>query len=127
MAGAAESLPGPFDGIAYVPLSGKSRRARGYDQSRLLARRLGKALGIPVVKALRKCRDTQTQHQLSREERAENVRGAYSCGMDLSGRSLLLVDDIVTTGSTLRECAAALYDSGAQSVCGICAAEAQRP
>lgn len=126
MSGAARELPGAFDAIVYVPLSRKGLRARGYDQSRLLAQRLGKALELPVVHALEKVRDTAAQHDLDRKSRVENIRGAYACKASVAGRSLLLVDDIVTTGYTLRECAEVLYAAGAGEVFGICAADAHR-
>ena len=67
-------------------------------------------------------RETATQHELSRAERADNVRGAYRARPAARGKDLLLVDDIVTTGATLRACALALYEAGARQVCGLCAA-----
>lgn len=124
MSGAARKLSGSFDSIVYVPLSKKGLRARGYDQSRLLAQRLGKALGLPVVHALEKTRNTAAQHDLDRKSRLENIRGAYACKANVAGLSLLLVDDIITTGYTLRECAEVLYAAGARKVFGVCAADA---
>lgn len=129
MAGATAALPEPFDMVVYVPLTRRARLARGYDQSRLLAEAVGRALGLPVVPALVKVRKTRTQHELSAEERAENVRGAYGVKgkVPLEGKALLLVDDIVTTGNTLLDCARALYEAGAVKVCGLCAADAKGP
>lgn len=122
MAGAAEGC-GPFDGVAFAPMHEDDRRSRGYDQSQLLARHLAKALGLPLLCALEKTRHTQAQHGLDRAARLENPRNAYRACMELSGKSLLLVDDIVTTGSTLVECAQNLYQAGARAVCGICAGD----
>lgn len=127
MAWAARSLPAEaFDAVVYVPLGKKRRREREYDQSRLLAKNLGRFLGVPVLDVLRKVRETQTQHELKRPERLRNLEGAYACEAVLTGKRVLLVDDIVTTGSTLRECAGELYRAGAAEVCAVCAADASR-
>lgn len=112
------------DGVAFVPLWEKDRAARGYDQSGLLAKEMAACLGLPLVEALQKTRKTQVQHQLSKALRAENVRGAYRAEKPVAGRRLLLVDDIVTTGATLRACAEALYQAGAAEITAVCAANA---
>lgn len=125
MAQTVWDLGGPFDGVAYVPLSQRSRKKRGYDQSRLLAKELARSLGLPLLGILEKTRETETQHELSRRERVKNVKNAYRAFGEAAGKSLLLVDDIVTTGATLRECAGALYRVGAIEVCGLCAADAE--
>ena len=110
-----------------MPLSRGSRKKRGYDQSRLLATAVAKSLGLPLLDVLEKARETQIQHQLGREERAQNVRGAYRATGPVDGRTLLLIDDIVTTGATLTECAGALYRAGARAVGSLCAADAPGP
>lgn len=125
MAKAASGFAEHFDAVVYVPLSRRGRKRRGYNQSRLLAQAAAKALGLPVWDALEKIRETGTQHELSRKGRRENVKGAYRAKGGLAGKTLLLVDDIVTTGATLRECAGALYRAGAKRVCGLCAADAE--
>ncbi len=122
MAEAAGDTAG-FDGVAYAPMYGADRQKRGYDQSRLLAKYLAKALGLPLTDALEKARRTQAQHGLGRAARLENPRNAYQARFALTGRRLLLVDDIVTTGSTLRECAQTLYLAGAREVRCVCAAD----
>ena len=116
-------LPGDFDGVAFVPLSKQGLRHRGYDQSQRLAKAVAHALGLPLSPLLTKVRDTKTQHTLGRRDRRENVEGAYSAG-PAEGLRLLLIDDIVTTGATLCQCAQALYKSGAREVRGLCAANA---
>lgn len=126
MAGEALSLCGEIDGVAYVPLSRKGRRARGYDQSRLLAKAAAGALGVPLAEVLEKSKENQCQHGLGRSARMENVKGVYRAGPEAKGRALLLVDDIVTTGATLCQCAEALYEAGAVKVYGLCAASAQK-
>ncbi len=123
MAAAAEGL-GTFDGVAWVPLSPAGKKKRGYDQSQLLARSVAKALGLPLLPILRKVRDTAVQHELPRQERLANVKMAYEAGSGAAGKRVLLVDDIVTTGATMTECALALYRAGAKEVAGLCIADA---
>ena len=110
-----------FDCIVPVPISDERLRARGYDQSLLLAEALAAKTGLPCRRLLRKTRDNRTQHRLTAKERVENVRGAYDCA-DAAGLRVLLLDDIVTTGATARECAARLYRAGAASVLCVCCA-----
>lgn len=121
----AQTVPegeAPFDGVVWVPMSSKKLRQRGYNQSELLARALANELGLPAWELLSQVRETQTQHTLTRVQRADNVRDAYRAGKAALGKRLLLVDDIVTTGATLRACSLALYQAGARWVCGVCAA-----
>ena len=122
MAETAGTFLRPFHGVTYVPMSPEKRRRRGYNQSQLLAKSLAKELHLPCWDLLEQVRETATQHELSRAERADNVRGAYRARAEAAGQRLLLVDDIVTTGATLRACAQALYEAGAQSVGAVCAA-----
>ena len=103
-------------------MSPKKLQQRGYNQSQLLAKALAKELGLPWWTLLEQARETATQHDLTRAQRADNVRGAYRARAEAAGQRLLLVDDIVTTGATLRACAQALYEAGAQSVGAVCAA-----
>lgn len=127
MARAAE-FDQPFDCIAYVPMYGKKQRERGYNQSELLARHLSKLLDVPLEPLLEKQKDNTAQHTLTRTQRRLNVRGVYRvcCGPErLEGKTVLLVDDILTTGATLCECARMLYRAGAKSVCGLCIADRQ--
>lgn len=119
---------GPVDVITWAPLSKERFQERGYDQAELLARRVGELAGIPVVPALEKIEQTETQSQLEDdEERRANVAGAYRAlpGTDLSGKRLVLVDDIVTSGATLAECAARLREAGAASVVALTFARAR--
>ena len=91
-----------FDGVVWVPMSPKKLQQRGYNQSQLLAKALAKELGLPWWTLLEQARETATQHDLTRAQRADNVRGAYRARAEAAGQRLLLVDDIVTTGATLR-------------------------
>lgn len=124
-AGQALLFPADFTAVTYVPLSAKDRRDRGYDQSELLAKRIAKALGLPLAPLLVKPRQTRHQHDLSRAERIENAKDAYRASRAAAGKRVLLVDDIVTTGATLCQCAEALYAAGAELVYAVCAADAQ--
>lgn len=105
-------LPGRFDVVVPVPLHARRLTERGYNQSAELAR----PLGIPIVHdAIERVRDTPTQRKLDREARAANVRGAFRVRDDrlVRGRAVLVVDDVVTTGSTLRAVRACLEEAGA--------------
>jgi ComF family protein len=116
----------PIDVVAPVPLGRGRLRARGYNQAGLIARPLALALGLaydPGV--LKRVRETRTQVGLTPLQRSENVRGAFAgVPARAHGRSVLVVDDIATTGSTLSACAGALLSAGAKVVYGLTAARA---
>lgn len=119
-------LPGAFDLITWVPLSCKRLRQRGYDQARLLAKATAKALGMPLTPTLYKQRNTQPQSGTGdAAKRRANITGAYRMkkDADVTGKRILLIDDIVTTGSTLSECARVLGKAGAEQV--VCATVAR--
>ncbi len=111
-----------FDRITCVPMLPEREARRGYNQAELLARALGRRLGIPYEALLVQTRAKKEQHTLTQEERAANVRGVYApkAPSRICGRRILLCDDIVTTGSTLRECGRVLCRAGAEEV--FCAA-----
>lgn len=115
----SDRLPEGADLITWAPLSRKRLRERGFDQAELLAREVGRLLSIPAAPALEKTRNTSPQSELEEESaRRANARGAYALlpGADLTGRRVVLVDDVVTSGSTLSECAALLRQGGAAQV-----------
>jgi competence protein ComFC len=114
-----------FDAVTSVPISAKRRKIRGYNQSELIARTVARRIGLPYEECLTKVTDNHEQHKLSEKERRRNVYGVYRpFGKDkLVGKKILLIDDIVTTGATLCECALVLFRSGAQEV--ACAAIAE--
>jgi competence protein ComFC len=108
----------PIDVIVPVPLHERRIRRRGYNQSLLLADALSRHLGVPLEgRVLVRERNTRTQVGLKRQERWLNVAGAFRCrDASLQGKSILLVDDVFTTGATLEACAVALVASGSAQV-----------
>ena len=117
------------DLIAFVPTNPSTLRHRGYDQAQLLAEALAEMLDLPWLSALEKTRETTPMHGLKVDARRANVLGAYHvcCQQELlKGKRVLLVDDILTTGSTLSECARMLKTAGAARVYGLCAAATRK-
>jgi ComF family protein len=107
-----------------VPLHSTKRRARGYNQSELLAHELGKLTSWSVVKGLERVKNTRSQVGLSADERATNVAEAFEWrGGDIPQR-ILLVDDVCTTGATLTQCALALRARGCEDVYAVTVAKA---
>lgn len=118
-AAVAKEYSGRFELVTWVPVSRRRLRQRGYDQAELLARSLCRELGVPCRKTLKKVRHTSAQSLTrSRAERQSNISGAYAAVHPecFSGKKLLLVDDIITTGSTLSECSRVLLGAGAAAV-----------
>ena len=115
-----------YEVISWVPLSSKGKRTRGYDQAMLLALATALQLNDVAIETLKKPRDVRAQSELSGiEERNANISGAYEAADTelIEGKCVLLIDDIVTTGSTLSECAKVLISAGAKRV--VCAALAR--
>ena len=110
------------DAVVAVPLAGLRRRTRGYNQAQALARPLARELGLPVLdRALVRRRPTRAQARSADiEERRRNVAGAFAAREgEVTGRRLLLVDDVTTTGATLDACAGALQEGESESVFGL--------
>ena len=111
--------PGAADLVTCVPLFHARQRERGFNQSALLASALARRLKLPCrTNAARRTRDTLTQTHLTAKERASNVHLAFSVPRPsvVFGRRVLLVDDVMTTGATVNECARALKEAGAAKV-----------
>ncbi|MCI0329606.1 MAG: ComF family protein [candidate division Zixibacteria bacterium] len=105
-----------WDTIVPVPLHWTRKWSRGFNQSLILARAVFNTTGLPVLSALRRVKRTKDQTHLSREGRLANVRGAFRTVKDVEGKSLLLLDDVTTTGATLDECRRVLADAGASQI-----------
>ncbi len=121
-----ETLPGRYDLITWVPLSAKRLRGRGYDQAMLLAMAAALRLDDAPVELLRKHTDVPAQSGVgSPEKRRANISGVYAVTDPelVRGRRILLIDDIITTGATLAECARTLREAGAADV--VCCTLAQ--
>lgn len=106
----------PIDGVVPVPLHWSRHLARGYDQAELLARAVGRTLGLPVLPALRRRRRTPPQSRLDRRQRRRNLDRAFTLRRDFDAAAhghLLLVDDVTTTGTTLGAAADVLKRAGA--------------
>jgi len=115
------AILGRLDGIVPVPLHKDRLKERGYNQAGLLAAALAADSATPLLdSAIERFEATSTQVGLSPTERAENVMGKFKADSGLvAGKALLLVDDVFTTGATMRECASVLREGGAEAVYGI--------
>ncbi len=116
-----------FDYIVPIPLEKARQKKRGYNQAELLARILGEAVDKPILTNLvERRKKTKPQFGLNREERFENLSGAFEISKSgeqnistIAGKTILLLDDLATTGATLDECARALKEAGVSEVYGL--------
>lgn len=119
------------DILSWIPISTRRRNRRGYDQVALLAQAVGKELGIPAIPVLKKIKHNPPQSGITgHAQRKANVLGVYrTCpSVDISGKRILLLDDIITTGATCSECARTLLTAGAKEVtCAAVAAAKHQP
>jgi ComF family protein len=125
---AALPLEKKWDAIVPMPLHWWKRWQRGFNQSELLARELARRTQLPVVRALRRRKNTAVQAGLSHAARRQNVAGAFKPSRvgGIEGRKLLLVDDVMTTGATVNAAAAALKRDGAANVTVLTLARVDR-
>lgn len=117
----SNSLDKEIDIIYYIPLHRRKKATRGYNQSELVASYVSKKLSIPISHKLKKVKSTKEQHRLSKIERQTNLIDSFKLknGEEVSGKTVLLIDDLITTGSTLDECATLLKEAGAKKVIGL--------
>ena len=124
-----DHFPEGFDLITWVPLHKDRLAERGYDQAKLLAVELGVRCDTQVSATLEKVRKTVAQSGIEKdEERRANVLGCYELleGVPVTGKRVLLVDDVVTTGATMAESARVLHMAGAAEVCAVTLAKARK-
>lgn len=111
-----KTLP-PCDAIVYVPMLDKDVRKRGYNQSKLLAKAISERIEIPVIDgAIVKVKPTKAQKSLTRKDRLQNLEGCFKVEKDVKERTLLLVDDVLTTGATADTLTKLLLKAGAKTV-----------
>ncbi len=108
-----------------VPIHKSRQRKSGFNQVEVLAQHLGKICSIPVLNALVRTKNTESQTKLSREQRKENILGAFALAKgvegEIKGQAIILIDDVCTTSSTLEECACVLKSAGAREVLALTA------
>jgi len=140
--GKVESLAGPlgrfllqslpleqrFDLVIAMPMHWRKRWERGFNQAELLAKPVAKRYGVKLANNLRRRRYTKPQAGLSEAQRRENLRNCFSVNrpQEIAGKRVLVVDDVFTTGATLRASAAALKTAGASYVCALTLARVDR-
>jgi len=110
--------------MTYIPMTEKRKRARGFNQAELLARKFAEKMEFEFSPALLKARETKPQAEIkNREERFLNIKNAFSIAEGVSlPEEIIVVDDIITTGATMREAARVLKSAGVQKVIGIAVA-----
>lgn len=111
------------DVVTFVPMTDKEIKERGYNQSRLLAEEIAKRLNLPISDKLLKIKETDRQKKLTAKERRDNLKGVFAVAdkSDFYRKRILLIDDVITTGATVNECAAVLKKSGAVKVSSLTA------
>lgn len=106
-----------------IPLHSEKKRRRGYNHAALLAKEIGDKMDIKVIDSIIRMRKTKSQFLLKKEEREENLRDAFvvkkECEKTLKNTIIFLIDDLVTTGTTMKEAAKALKKAGAKEVYGL--------
>lgn len=108
-----------IDIITFIPMRKKDIHKRGYNQTKCLAKEISGLSSTPLLSLLKKIKDTSQQKQLNAAQRKENIKGAFGFSnnkVDLKGKTVLIVDDVCTTGSTLSEAAKELKKNGAKKV-----------
>lgn len=110
------------DGIIPIPLHKLKKTKRGYNQAYYISKGISDVLGIPVIsREIKRVKFTQTQTKLNANERENNVNNAFRIGRNkhIQNKNLILVDDVITTGATIKECARILKENGAKNIYAI--------
>lgn len=111
-----------FDYVSFVPATGKNQRKRGYNQARLLAKEISNLSSIPLITTLYRHKHID-QIGLNRSQRLEAVKNNFEAAGKYLDKNILLVDDVITTGATLDECARMIKNTGAKQVWGVAIAK----
>lgn len=114
--------------VTYVPMPEKRFKERGFNQAEEMAREFGKLTNIEVLDLLTRKEETIKQASLTAEERRKNIKGSFIAinKNQINGKDILLIDDVMTTGSTVSECAKVLKENNARSVCVLTVARTSR-
>lgn len=106
------------DSIFFVPASKKSIKKRGFNQCEVMSKGIGEALSIPVYKSLIKVKETKEQKTLSKYDREKNIKDAFSIKRpeEVKDKKIILIDDVITTGATIKECEKTLRKFGAKEI-----------
>jgi ComF family protein len=110
---------GDVDFIVPIPLHPSRERERGFSQTHLLGRVISEKTGVPILDALIRKRNTKSQTKLGREERKKNLKDAFEVVGEIEGKSIVIVDDVLTTGITINEASKILKREGALRVKGV--------
>jgi ComF family protein len=117
-----------YDYITWVPAGGERLQERGYDQAEQIARSMSACLCKEAKQSLARAKEAPPMSDLEAEERKKAAEGMYEATCEAKGKAILLVDDVITTGTTLEECAKALRRAGAEKViCAVVATTAGLP
>ena len=122
-------LGGAFDVVTWVPTNRANLHARGYDHARMIAQQAARRLELPCMPLLRKAHRTKAMYGLTPSQRKANIFDAFCVkkGADVLGKNILIIDDVLTTGATLSECARTLRAAGAASVSAAVLAAVKKP
>lgn len=121
---ALAALPSGIDAVLPVPLHWWRRWLRGFNQAQEIARPVARQLGAPIIGGARRLRATRSQSGLSAPERRRNVQGAFAAVRACRARHVLIVDDVITTGATIRQLGRVVLASGAEKVSAAAVARA---
>lgn len=121
---AIHELPGDIDAVQPVPLHWRRRWLRGFNQALEIGRPVAKRLGMPLISSVQRKRATPFQSGLSARERASNLRSAFVVRGSLQYQHVLIIDDVITTGATVRQIARVLKHAGVERVSALAVARA---
>lgn len=121
---AAERLPGDIDAVLPVPLHWRRKALRGFNQAAELSRPLVRERSLPMLRGIERCRKTRYQSGLTPRQRDGNLRDAFVVKHAPTAAHVVIVDDVITTGATIRHLARALIDRGVSRVSALAVAHA---